>query len=334
MTRGSFVRRRLLPVALFVSAAVALAGCWSSSSATGASKTPTPTPAPAASGPMTPVDWTGTSLPTVSGAYGDKPTITFPNVAAPTQLEKKVLSAGTGPAVVKGDLLVADYYGQIWNGKSFDNSYDRGQPVGFTIGTGKVIQGWDDTLVGVTGGSRVLISLPPSEGYGASGNTQAGIKGTDTLVFVVDVIAAYPAKATSDPKAVVQKIKKPLPTITGALATKPTIKIPAGLAKPTKQATILLAKGSGPLVGKELAIVQYEVIDWTGATAASTWTEGAPAGVNVGQTGATGVFDGLQGIPVGSRVLIEIPATSGQGPYAAVVDIVAVAQSAKLTVGK
>ena len=325
------MRRRLLPVALVVSAAVALAGCSGSPSATSASKSATPTPTSTA--PMTPVEWTGASLPTVSGVYGDKPTITFPNVAAPTQLEKKVLTTGTGAAVAKGDLLVADYYGQIWNGKSFDNSYDRGQPVGFTIGTGKVIQGWDDTLVGVTAGSRVLISLPPSEGYGSAGNTQAGIKGTDTLVFVVDVITSYSSKVTSDPKAVVQKVKTPLPKITGALATKPTITIPAGLTKPTKTTTIVLARGKGPLVGKELAIVQYEVVDWTGATAASTWTDGAPAGVNVAQTGATGVFDGLQGIPVGSRVLIEIPATSGQGPYAAVVDIAAVATSAKLTAG-
>jgi peptidylprolyl isomerase len=325
------VRRRLLPVALLVSAAVALAGCSSSSGGASASKSATPSPA--ASGPMTPVNWTGATLPTVAGSYGDKPVITFPKVAAPTQLEKKVLKTGTGPAVAKGDLLVADYYGIIWGGKSFDNSYDRGQPVGFTIGTGKVIQGWDDTLVGVTAGSRVLISLPPTEGYGTAGNTQAGIKGTDTLVFVVDVVASYPATAVADAKAKVQATKGALPAVTGALAAKPTIKIPAGLAKPTKNTTIVLARGSGPAVGHELAIVQYEVVDWTGATVASTWSDGAPAGVNVGQTGATGVFDGLAGVPVGSRVLIEIPVTSGQGPYAAVIDVVAVAKSAKLTAG-
>lgn|GEM_PF-123490 len=323
------MRRRLIPIALAVSAAVALTGCGSGSNPAAATKTPTASPT--ATGPMTPVEWTGASLPTVTGSYGDKPTISFPKVSAPTQLEKKVLTTGTGPAVAKGDLLVADYYGQIWNGKSFDNSYDRAQPVGFRIGAGKVIQGWDDTLVGVTAGSRVLISMPPSEGYGAAGNTQAGIAGTDTLVFVVDVVASFSANATGDPKAVVQKPSTAMPTITGALATKPTIKIPAGLAKPTKVTTTVLAKGFGAPVGKELAIVQYEVIDWTGATAASTWTDGAPAGVNVGQAGVTGVFDGLTGIPVGSRVLIEIPATSGAGPYAAVVDIVSVVQNAKLT---
>ena len=325
------MRRRLIPLAVTLSAAVALAGCGSSSTPAVSSKTATPSAT--ATGPMTPVDWTGASLPTVTGSYGDKPAITYPKVAAPVQLEKKVLVTGSGPAVAKGDLLVADYYGQVWNAKSFDNSYDRGQPVGFRIGTGKVIQGWDDTLVGVTIGSRVLISLPPSEGYGATGNSSAAIAGNATLVFVVDVIASYSTKATGDPKASVQKTTKALPTITGALATKPTIIIPAGLAKPTKVTPILIAKGSGPLVGKEQAVVQYQVIDWAGVTAASTWTDGAPTLVPVAQSGATGIFDGLLGIPVGSRVLIEIPARSGQGPYAAVVDIVAVAQSAKLTAG-
>jgi peptidylprolyl isomerase len=51
-----------------------------------------------------------------------------------------------------------------------------------------VIPGWDKGLVGQTAGSRVMLSIPPAEGYGKSGASQAGIKGTDTLVFVVDIL--------------------------------------------------------------------------------------------------------------------------------------------------
>ncbi|HEY5033318.1 MAG TPA: FKBP-type peptidyl-prolyl cis-trans isomerase [Actinomycetes bacterium] len=323
------MRRPLIPLVLALSVAVALAGCSGKSTA---SASHTPTPSATSTGPMVPVDWTGSTVPTVTGSYGDKPAITFPTSKAPTQLERKILTQGSGPAVGKDDLLVADYYGVVWGAKTaFDNSYDRGQPVGFTIGVGKVIQGWDDTLVGMKAGTRVLISLPPTEGYGSAGNTSAGIKGTDTLVFVVDIVSSYSGAAVADAHAKVQPAVAGLPTITGALATQPTIKIPAKLAKPTKQSTRLLAKGSGPVVGKELVIVQYQVVDWTGAAVASTWTDKSPAGVNVGQTGSTGVFDGLIGLPIGSRVLIELPVSQGQGPYAAVVDIVAVAQSAKLT---
>lgn len=324
------MRRPLIPlasVAVALSVALALAGC-SSKSGGGSSSSPSPTKSGSVA-PVVPENWTGDSVPVISGVYGDKPTLTFPKVSAPAKLEKKIVSEGSGPAVNKGDLLVADYFGQIWDGKSFDNSYDRGQPVGFAIGTGKVIAGWDDTLVGVKAGSRVLISLPPAEGYGAAGNTSAGIKGTDTLVFVVDIVSSFSGSATADAKAVVQPVDASSPTVSGALAAKPDIKIPAGLAKPTKPRTLVLAKGSGAPVAKSLVIVQYQVIDWSGATVASTWADKAPSGVNVGQAGAAGVFDGLLGVPIGSRVLIEIPAASGQGPYAAVIDIIGVAKSAK-----
>ena len=70
-------------------------------------------------------------------------------------------------------------------------------PAAFPIGTGSVIPGWDKVLVGVKIGSRVLMVVPPKQGYGKKGNSQAGIKGTDTLVFVVDVIARYPKTVTA-----------------------------------------------------------------------------------------------------------------------------------------
>ena len=81
--------------------------------------------------------------------------------------------------------------------KVFDSSFSRGEPAGFVIGKGRVIPGWDKTLVGQKLGSRVLLTIPPADGYGASGNSQAGISGTDTLVFVVDLIAVYKPDASA-----------------------------------------------------------------------------------------------------------------------------------------
>jgi peptidylprolyl isomerase len=79
----------------------------------------------------------------------------------------------------------------VYGGKKpFDESYSKGQPTSFPIGVGQVVPGWDKTLVGTKVGSRVLLAIPPKDGYGESGNPQAGIKGTDTLYFVVDVLAA------------------------------------------------------------------------------------------------------------------------------------------------
>jgi peptidylprolyl isomerase len=109
----------------------------------------------------------------------------------PSGLIAKTVIKGTGPKVKSGQALVVQYTGKIWGtDKEFDSSWQKGQPVMFQIGTGKVIKGWDQGLVGVPVGSRLLLSIPPELAYGKQG--QGGvIKGTDTLVFVVDVLSAY-----------------------------------------------------------------------------------------------------------------------------------------------
>lgn len=142
----------------------------------------------------TPTASTNTALPAVSGQPNAKPTITIPKVTAPTALSVTTVIAGSGPVVAKGDELVVQYVGQIWaSGKEFDSSWSRSTPVGFTIGAGQLIPAWDTGLVGVKVGSRVLIVAPPASGYGSAGQASAGISGTDTLVFVVDVLGSYPS---------------------------------------------------------------------------------------------------------------------------------------------
>jgi peptidylprolyl isomerase len=131
-------------------------------------------------------------LPTVSLAKKTgKPTITVPKGDAPTSLVVQPLITGTGPVVQAGQSLTAHYTGVIWDsGKVFDSSWRRGAPTDFSIGTGSVIAGWDEGLVGQTVGSQVLLVIPPDKGYGTQGQSEAGIKGTDTLVFVVDILDA------------------------------------------------------------------------------------------------------------------------------------------------
>jgi FKBP-type peptidyl-prolyl cis-trans isomerase len=133
----------------------------------------------------------GGTLPTVSATTGKAPTITIPATKPPTTLQVKTLIKGTGPTVKKGQLIVVQYTGVNWRTKKvFDSSWSRSAPFGVNIGEGQVLQGWDTGLVGQTVGSRVLLVIPPAEGYKSQGNSQAGIKGTDTLVFVVDIIDA------------------------------------------------------------------------------------------------------------------------------------------------
>lgn len=130
------------------------------------------------------------NMPAVTIVNG-VPTIAKPTGDAPTTLVVSVLIKGTGPVVAAGQTVSMQYTGIVWaTGTVFDSSWTSGA-VDFPIGSGQVIAGFDEGIVGQTVGSRVLVAIPPDKGYGAEGNAQAGIGGTDTLVFVVDILDAY-----------------------------------------------------------------------------------------------------------------------------------------------
>ena len=136
----------------------------------------------------------GGTLPTVTAHPGSAPTLSFPSSKPPTDLVAKTLIKGNGPKVAKGQFIVAQYTGYIWRTKQvFDSSWQSGSPFGFVFQASpeQVISGWDTGLAGQTVGSRIMLVIPPKEGYGSSGASQAGITGTDTLVFVVDIIDAF-----------------------------------------------------------------------------------------------------------------------------------------------
>ena len=133
-------------------------------------------------------------LPTVTMNEGKPATIVVPKGAkAPTKTIVQPLVEGTGPVVKKGQTVRVAYTGALWkDGSVFDSSANRPeQPYfDFPIAQGQVIKGWDNGLVGQKVGSRVLLVIPPADGYGTAGSPPK-IAGTDTLVFVVDVLAAY-----------------------------------------------------------------------------------------------------------------------------------------------
>jgi peptidylprolyl isomerase len=131
-------------------------------------------------------------LPTVKVTPGKPAVFTIPKTPAPKQLVVEPLVQGEGAAVKAGQTLKAAYTGVVYaDGRMFDSSAsEKGGYREFPIGVQQVIPGWDKALVGQKIGSRVLIVVPPVEGYGTKGNPQAKIKGTDTLVFVVDILGA------------------------------------------------------------------------------------------------------------------------------------------------
>jgi FKBP-type peptidyl-prolyl cis-trans isomerase len=132
----------------------------------------------------------------VSGAFGAKPTITLPTTCLPpAQQLSKDLTPGTGAEVKVGD-SVATYYDLItWSDKQEVDSSWAHQPFQpfpvQPVGQAPVIQGWNDGLVGMKQGGRRLLIIPPDKGYGPNGNQ--GIKGNETLVFVVDAVTVTSA---------------------------------------------------------------------------------------------------------------------------------------------
>ena len=118
----------------------------------------------------------------------EKPEIDFPDTPPPSDLEITDLSDGAGAEAAAGNTVVVHYVGVAHSsGEEFDASYNRGEPLSFRLGTGQVIQGWDEGVTGMKVGGRRKLVIPPHLGYGDRG---AGgvIKPGETLVFVVDLV--------------------------------------------------------------------------------------------------------------------------------------------------
>lgn len=73
---------------------------------------------------------------------------------------------GTGKETVKGALLVVQYEGFLEDGTKFDSSLDRGKPFQFVFGTGRVIKGWDQGLIGMKVGGKRTLKVPSDLAYG------------------------------------------------------------------------------------------------------------------------------------------------------------------------
>lgn len=86
----------------------------------------------------------------------------------------------------KGDILHMHYTGKLEDGTEFDSSYPREQPLTFTLGSGQVIKGWDQGLIGMCEGEKRKLVIPPELGYGASG-APPKIPGNAVLIFEVDL---------------------------------------------------------------------------------------------------------------------------------------------------
>ena len=117
-----------------------------------------------------------------------KPEIEFPYGDPPTELDILDITEGTGSEAQPGQTVRVHYVGVAFStGEEFDASWNRGEPLEFQLGAGRVISGWDQGLVGMKVGGRRQLTIPPHLAYGDRG---AGgvIKPGETLIFVCDLV--------------------------------------------------------------------------------------------------------------------------------------------------
>ncbi|WP_046726738.1 FKBP-type peptidyl-prolyl cis-trans isomerase [Streptomyces humi] len=302
------MRRRSLLLAAVPAGLVTLAGCGDDSSS---SSKATASPSASASSVPPPKIVDG-PLPAITAGtkFDEKPTVSKGSGDPSENLAVKTVIAGGGKAVAENDFIQANYLGQIWStAKVFDQSYDR-TPLVMQLAQGSIIDGWRYALAGKKVGSRVLMAVPPKWGYGTSGNSQAGIKGTDTLVFVVDVLASFNSRSSSTGKEVAQS-DAALPKVgTNTDGKAPSIEIPKA-DPPKKLVSAYVLEGDGPQVqASQTILCQFKGVVWDGGkTFEQTYDSGRLSQFSVAQMQEVvkGLAQGITGKKVGSRVLVVVP---------------------------
>jgi len=254
---------------------------------------------------------------TAKGSFGSSPSITIPKQKPTGTLAVKTLIQGNGPTITKSDLFLSNFTIYVWSGttnKLLDSTYSSSPQVL----PASLLPGIQSAVTGKKVGSRVLVVVPPKQGYGTSGNSQLGVTGSDTLVFVLDLIQKYSSGTVSASGTKVSSGGGDLPTVSAAQGSAPKVTIPKGVTPPTTLVSKTLIKGSGPVVTKgEYLVAQYTGVNWrTGSVFDSSWERSLPYSFKIGASPSQvipGWDQGLVGQTVGSRVLLVIPPKDAYG---------------------
>src|SRR5919201_4787166 len=117
-----------------------------------------------------------------------------PLTTTPSGLGYVDLVEGTGPQPKPGDSVRVHYTGWLENGKKFDSSHDRREPLVFPIGKGRVIKGWDEGVGSMKVGGKRKLVIPAHLGYGDRGAGGVIPPGA-TLIFEVELLGITPGSA-------------------------------------------------------------------------------------------------------------------------------------------
>jgi FKBP-type peptidyl-prolyl cis-trans isomerase len=290
--------RRLAPVALLVASALVLAACGSDS------KDKTSDSSSSSSSPSASTDASGCGVYSpgdtskgvkVDGDFGKTQTATFTTPLKATGLERTVLTEGTGAKTAADqsvDVLISVYLGK--DGKALGS-----QSVSLKVGDASMIKAFNAGIDCVPLGSRVVVSAPAKDMYGAQGNPNLGITADDSLVIVTDVIGVT---TPLTPKA----WSKDAPTVTFDADGKPTLTLP-GTKAPADLLLKVLKPGTGDVVKDgDTVTLDYQGTSWdTGKIFDQSYGK-TPASFATGDV-VKGFGAALVGQKVGTRLVVSIP---------------------------
>lgn len=254
------------------------------------------------------------SVVTAEGPLGTAPTIDFPTPIVTKEIQRSELITGTGPQLSSGDVVMMHF--TMLNGATGETaglSDYTSTPQPITLAD-SVIPAVTEGLQCVTVGSRVAIASSAAD----AGQDPETV--TDSIVFVVDVLGAYPGKAYGVP----QTPQAGMPAVVTAPSGVPGVTVPRQDPPSELTVNVLRQADGDTLKSGDKAVLKYTALLWADSsvfysTWYSTWTNGQASILPLTTPDAPskavtqGLVEGLVGQQVGSQVLIVVPPGDGFG---------------------
>ncbi len=245
---------------------------------------------------------------TAKGAIDTAPKITLPKPLYTNTTQRSTLIAGHGAAIGSGQPVIVEV--TIINAR---NDVVL-QKTSYTSNGGSLITSGESTFPAVSEGlvcaqvgSRIAVIASPKDGHNGTADSANGIKKNDSFVYVIDVKAAFLAKANG----ALQSPKVGVPSVVTAANGATGITLPTTPAPNALQTTVLRQGSGKALTDGHYAVVQYTGVGWTDVPTVfdSTWKAGQASVLQLGATSVSpGLSQALTGQKVGSQVLVVIPA--------------------------
>ena len=264
----------------------------------------------------------GGGLDGVKVSSAKSPKVTVDKGFKVSKTTSKVLKKGGGDELAGGDAVKVNYVAVNGRtGKQFDSSFTTGKPLTLTLDKSAILPGFVKGLTGQKIGSRVLVAIPPKDGFNKA-TAQLDLKKNDTMVFLFDIVA----KAATEASGTAKKLPADVPTLKLDADKKPStfVKTKKTPAKITKEHAYVLIQGKGPVIKMDQTLNVHYLgqIYPAGKVFDSSWSRGAPTTFPLSEGQLIKCWtDLLVGQRVGSRVVLTCPADVAYGDKGSGADI-------------